>query len=106
MATRTLQSWKEIAGYLHRDVRTAQRWEKQGLPVHRPAGRRKASVFALEHELAGWLFRDQTSLQGRQPDHLDQLEDVITSLQAEIESLRTELALLAKSTSVVVNADA
>jgi hypothetical protein len=30
-----LGSWKEIAAYLGRDVRTVQRWEKkEGLPVH------------------------------------------------------------------------
>ena len=31
-----LDSWKEIATYLGRGVRTAQRWEREeGLPVHR-----------------------------------------------------------------------
>ncbi|PYT73396.1 MAG: hypothetical protein DMG42_12615 [Acidobacteria bacterium] len=31
-----LDSWKEIAAYLDREVRTVQRWEKkEGLPVHR-----------------------------------------------------------------------
>ena len=31
-----LDSWKEIAAYLHRDVTTVQRWEKrEGMPVHR-----------------------------------------------------------------------
>ncbi|MCU1257033.1 MAG: repeat-containing protein, partial [Candidatus Angelobacter sp.] len=31
-----LDSWKEIASYLRRDVRTVQRWEKkEGLPVYR-----------------------------------------------------------------------
>lgn len=31
-----LDSWKEIATYLDKAVRTVQRWEKQeGLPVHR-----------------------------------------------------------------------
>ena len=31
-----LDSWKEIASYLERTVRTVQRWEKKdGLPVHR-----------------------------------------------------------------------
>ena len=34
-----LNSWKEIASYLGRSVRTVQRWEREfGLPVHRPAG--------------------------------------------------------------------
>ena len=31
-----LDSWKEIAAHLGRDVRTVQRWERaEGLPVHR-----------------------------------------------------------------------
>ncbi len=34
-----LDSWKEIADYLHLDVRTVTRWEKEkGLPVHRVPG--------------------------------------------------------------------
>ena len=33
-----LDSWKEIAAYLGRGVRTVQRWEREeGLPVHRLA---------------------------------------------------------------------
>ena len=33
---RRLDSWKEIAAYLGRDVRTVQRWERrEGLPIHR-----------------------------------------------------------------------
>jgi hypothetical protein len=31
-----LESWKEIATYVKRDVTTVQRWEKrEGMPVHR-----------------------------------------------------------------------
>jgi hypothetical protein len=31
-----LDSWKEVATYLNRDVTTVQRWEKrEGMPVHR-----------------------------------------------------------------------
>src|SRR5579871_1013368 len=37
----TLESWKEIAAYLNRDVRTVRRWEKdRGLPVRRLPGTR------------------------------------------------------------------
>lgn len=50
-----LDSWKEIALYVGRDVRTVIRWEKQkGLPVHRiPGGQRKA-VFAYRDEIDRW----------------------------------------------------
>ena len=48
-----LDSWKEIAGYLKRGVRTVQRWERvSGLPVHRLD--RQGSVFAYKAELDGW----------------------------------------------------
>lgn len=50
-----LDSWKEIAGYLGRDVRTAMRWEKErGLPVHRVPGKRSV-VYALRPEIDDWL---------------------------------------------------
>src|SRR3984885_15800793 len=50
-----LDSWKEIALYLHRDVTTVQRWEKQeGMPVHRHLHHKRGSVYALSSELDGW----------------------------------------------------
>ena len=50
-----LQSWKEIAAYLERDVRTAHRWEKEaGLPVRRHTDRKQASVYAYPSELDAW----------------------------------------------------
>ena len=50
-----LESWKEIAEWLHRDVRTVQRWERsRNLPVHRLPGGRRARVFALQSELNSW----------------------------------------------------
>lgn len=51
-----LDSWKEIAAYLRRDVRTAQRWEeKEGLPVQREEHGSRASVYAEREELDAWL---------------------------------------------------
>lgn len=53
---RILNSWKEIANYLGRGVRTVQRWEAQlGLPVHRPAGKDHSAVLAFSSELDQWL---------------------------------------------------
>ena len=50
-----LNSWKEIAAYLDRDVRTVMRWEQaRGLPVHRLPGGPKSAVYALRHELDAW----------------------------------------------------
>src|SRR5712664_1760256 len=50
-----LDSWKEIAAYLNRDVTTVQRWEKrEGMPVHRHLHDRKGSVYAFRAELDAW----------------------------------------------------
>lgn len=50
-----LDSWKEIARYLGRDVRTVQRWEKsENLPVHRHIHRAKGSVYAFKAEIEMW----------------------------------------------------
>jgi TolB-like protein/Tfp pilus assembly protein PilF len=51
-----LDSWKEIAAYLNRDVTTVQRWEKrEGMPVHRHVHDKRGSVFALTEELDDWI---------------------------------------------------
>jgi len=53
-----LDSWKEIAAYLRRDVRTVQRWEaRNGLPVHRhtPEPAKGRPVHAYRSELDQWL---------------------------------------------------
>lgn len=51
-----LNSWKEIANYLGRGVRTVQRYERDlGLPVRRPHGRSRSAVIAIPAELDEWL---------------------------------------------------
>src|SRR6202158_3669885 len=55
-AERRLDSWKEIASYLGRDVTTVQRWEKrEGMPVHRHVHDKRGSVYAYGSELDVWL---------------------------------------------------
>ena len=50
-----LDSWKEIAAHLHRDVTTVQRWEKrEGMPVHRHVHDKAGSVYAFSAELDAW----------------------------------------------------
>ncbi|HEY3929213.1 MAG TPA: response regulator [Candidatus Koribacter sp.] len=49
-----LTCWKEIAHFLGKGVRTVQRWEALGMPVHRPAGDRNI-VFADPDELRRWM---------------------------------------------------
>src|SRR5712692_6794918 len=50
-----LDSWKEIASYLRRSVRSAKRWEKEeGLPVRRHLHGKRDSVYAHRTELDAW----------------------------------------------------
>lgn len=56
MNAEVLNSWKEIAAYLGRGVRTVQRWEQElGLPVRRPRGKERSAVIALKPDLDVWL---------------------------------------------------
>ena len=51
-----LDSWKEIAAYLKRDVTTVQRWEKrEKMPVHRHLHDRIGSVYASRADLDAWM---------------------------------------------------
>ncbi len=53
-----LDSWKVIASYLDRDVRTVRRWERElGLPIRRVRGEGGRSVFAYVAEIDEWLHR-------------------------------------------------
>ena len=55
-----LDSWKEIAAYLSRDIRTVQRWEKTaGLPVRRLQRPGLRAVFAYTADLDSWLEKQQ-----------------------------------------------
>jgi TolB-like protein/Tfp pilus assembly protein PilF len=62
-----LDSWKEIAAYLDRDVTTVQRWEKrEGMPVHRHLHDKRGSVYAVGPELDAWLQSRKQLLGGEQ----------------------------------------
>lgn len=54
-AREILNSWKEIAGYVDRGVRTQQRWEELGMPVRRFSRCGNGMVFAFRSELDAWL---------------------------------------------------
>jgi len=52
-----LSSWKDIAQYLGKGVRTVQRWERHlGLPVRRPTGAtQKSAVVLYRGDVDVWL---------------------------------------------------
>jgi hypothetical protein len=115
---RRLNGWKEIGSYLGRVVRTAQRWETLGMPVHRPATKKRTAVIAFPHELDSWLVRNRPRLDLSEPtdtaasitdlaaltERLDRLQREATMLAREIERARGELptAIKAGSTELMI----
>jgi Tol biopolymer transport system component len=60
-----LDSWKEIAVYLGKSVRTVQRWEKEeALPIHRHAHSDRDSVYAFKPEVDVWRASRSHLLEG------------------------------------------
>lgn len=56
-----LNSWKEIASYVGRGVRTVQRYERlYRLPVRRLAGMDHSAVMAFSDEIDAWLGKTPT----------------------------------------------
>src|SRR5712672_831381 len=58
-----LDSWKDIAAYLKRDVSTVQRWEKrERMPVHRHLHDKLGTVYGFRAELDAWWRSRGSSL--------------------------------------------
>ncbi len=100
MEQRILNGWKEISGFLQRGTRTAQRWELHfGMPVHRPANRRRTAVVAFSDELHLWLMRNRAELE-RDADDQDgeatpsQLYEALNRLENESKEITAKLAHL------------
>jgi TolB-like protein/Flp pilus assembly protein TadD len=77
-----LDSWKEIAAYLKKEVRTVQRWEKSaGLPVRRLTHGKLGTVFAYRSELDAWWQESQSKVEFEEndvPQDLDHFELEVT----------------------------
>ncbi len=93
-----LDSWKEIAVYLNRDLTTVQRWEKQeAMPVHRHRHNKRGSVYALPEELDSWIRSRRRRLD--EPDFRP-ATPTTQPLPARVRSPRNGLWLAASSRAV------
>ena len=106
-----LTSWKEVAAYLGKGVRTVQRWEKfDHLPVRRVNGSSKIIVY--RSELDHWL-RSQTVLDQASPSGLAQQIQIArelrrqhTELQVSVQSAMEQLANECRRMSTLISIDA
>ena len=63
-----LDSWKSLASFLRRDIRTVQRWEaSEGLPVYRHRDSRNGPIHAYKSEIEAWWKIRESTLRQRQP---------------------------------------
>jgi len=70
-----LSGWKEIAAYLRRSVRAAQRWEHElGLPVKRVKTVAGQVVFASRTDLDAWLVQQQSVIHAEPVEPIDPVE--------------------------------
>lgn len=103
-----LSSWKEIANYMGKGVRTVQRYEAQfGLPVKRPAGKSRAAVVATRAEIDTWiesspareaLRRSVGEIVAREPE----LREIREGIR-EMHDLRAQMQALRKETNSSLN---
>jgi hypothetical protein len=70
-----LSSWKDIARYMGKGVRTVQRWERHlGLPVRRPTGAAHKSAVLLDRSDVDAWMATRFSLRAPQKDETVQLD--------------------------------
>jgi len=101
-----LDSWKEIAVYLGRDVTTVQRWEKrEGMPVHRHVHDRLGSVYAFRAELDAWVRSrnlPEAAQESEQAPIAAASSETAVPTEVRQRRFRTPLALLGASLVVVL----
>jgi len=96
MTADRLDSWKEIAAYLKRSVRTVTRWEREeGLPVHRHLHSKSGTVYAFKPELDAWW-----TSRGQQLDH----QPAVNEPAFRSRSRRSWLLVLAAITILAISA--
>ena len=96
MSNQHLNGWKEIGAYLGRTARTAQRWEaKLGMPVHRPAKRKRTVVVGFPRDLDAWLARNRSSLELEESCGQPESGTDLAALDEKLNRLQMEAAQLA-----------
>ena len=102
--SKMLSSWKEIAHFFGKGVRTVQRWEKTlDLPIHRPPGAPSNVVLARTSDLEEWMHGGQARAAVRQEESTGSsaLVDALGSLEQEVSTLAQHAGLPASEIQVV-----
>ena len=91
-----LTSWKEIAQYVRKGVRTVQRWERElRFPVRRTPHATRSIVLAIPGEIDAWVRAQQgpSGQLGSDESERTALLRALKELRSENRELRRQLAL-------------
>jgi hypothetical protein len=96
-----LTSWKEIAQYMGKGVRTVQRWEECfGLPVRRLNTNSHHAVLAVPEEIDAWVrIKTEIQTKGMSGSEAERLRNRIVELEEQNRFLRRRLGLSAEEDS-------
>jgi hypothetical protein len=96
-----LSSWKEVANYVGKGVRTVQRWEKdRGLPVRRRADNAAGTILVIPQEIDTWMR--SWIVAGQLNADLSSVHQQKLDLQSELEKLRAENEMLSRALRLVL----
>jgi hypothetical protein len=91
--TSVLASWKDIAQYVGKGVRTVQRWEHElDFPVRRTRQAGKSVVLAVPAEIDAWVQLQQIRHRHVGSERTELLQS-LNALRSENQDLRHQLAL-------------
>ncbi len=101
---KVLTSWKEIAHYVGKGVRTVQRWERQfSLPVRRLNSEGHHAVLAIPEEIDAWLrLHTSARVEGALESELERLRKRVMELQEQNEALRLRVMALSDRAEAAV----
>jgi hypothetical protein len=103
---RVLTSWKEVAHYMGKGVRTVQRWERDfHLPVRRPSGaNNKRVILALTADLDAWIALSCSRTRHQQADACGQAASTLRDHVRAAAELRIAHRLLLNELHIAMEA--
>ncbi len=100
-----LSSWKEIAHFFGKGVRTVQRWEKTlDLPIHRPPGAPSNVVLARTSDLEEWMHRGSVRTE-MQAEASSETVVSLPALEREVSRLASLHGIAAEAADVTSSVD-
>ncbi|MEK6399040.1 MAG: hypothetical protein V4734_13200 [Terriglobus sp.] len=103
--SKMLSSWKEIAHFFGKGVRTVQRWEKTlDLPIHRPPGAPSNVVLARTSDLEEWMHRGSVRTE-MQDETAHETVASLPALEREVARLASLHGVTAEAADVTAGVD-